>query len=286
MRTALITASKLENSCPGAFALPQAFSRVGAAALRGTYIHGYLEHYLKGGAQAAATYLNSTKAQDPEWREACETFDFPRLEADLYATLGGLPTEVHCEIAYRYLAEDDAVSVVGYSVGRDYQTDDPFAVCGTADAVLVRECPETGRRTVLVVDYKTGAHPVPGDSPQMLFLGACAWRAHRADEGTLAIVQIAHHARPDEPPAEPPYEIKPAPLQPDAPLLAACQTVVDRATAQTLHKAGRDRLLLSILQPSSANCKWCRARPSCPAKRRRLPLSSYLQYPSGGGARR
>lgn len=70
-------------------------------------------------------------------------------------------------------------------------------LAGTADAVVVTECEESGCRTVEVVDLKTGFNDVPSDCEQLKIYGLAAARKFGADRVLATIVQPNTKAAPE-----------------------------------------------------------------------------------------
>lgn len=203
---------------------------------RGTAIHAFLERVMGGMPRAAALALAPLEVS-----ETCEGINLDALPK-------GRP-----EVAYALDVTTGAARELPRTQHRGYGTLGPSEIPGTADLIVP---PAHGRGTWLVVDYKTGydIQTPAADNLQLAFHALCVRALHGVDEVGVAICHIDDLGR---------HRVDAHVLdriELDAALerLRGAHAAVEAARAELA--AGRAPVVHEGLF-----CKWCPAKPSCPA---------------------
>jgi hypothetical protein len=167
--------------CPGAFALPFDDDEVGFPALRGSFVHKYLEHHASSPFESE---LFAVRCASDYLRNLVFAIDADGILADARATAMGDVEHELIEQPFAYL--DGAVQLLDRVPGKERQYP-PDSFGGTGDMVLVT--PEH----VSVVDYKTGSREVLPDHPQMITLAAFAYLVWARPVTTTIVAIDASH---------------------------------------------------------------------------------------------
>jgi hypothetical protein len=218
------------SACPISVRLIRTLPKqpTGDAAKAGTLLHAVFERLLYGGPG-----LNSAEFAELERLGVRKTLALAILESGVKST-----QEVLAEYSIREIALETRVDP-GAVIGRgDFW--------GTADLLGVNE----QSKTLLVLDFKTGRHPVEvADNLQLLAyaLGALDTLTFEPQKIVLAIVQ-------------------PIAFGPLAQTQTISPEVLDRFAEWIGDRAFATDDPQATPQPSAESCRWCPARSICPAE--------------------
>lgn len=240
-------------ACPASAALPQTYQPSGPAAIRGSAIHDVAADMLTEGREAALAKVPQTA----EWRRTVEGFD----PFSLALPWDGIR---HVEVAYAYDLAADRGRVLGYRIGRRYPPTTPAEIRGSADVVI------EARPGLVLVDWKSGQRLESApDNWQIRIYSLMAARAHQQQSVRGVLAYIAEDGS---------VELDSADF--DAMDLAAIAAdlrgvVVAVAAAVEALKRGES----PAVTPGD-HCRWCPAKPACPAFARELAAATAAPAPA------
>lgn len=240
------------HECPASYALPAGEDKPGFPAIRGTYIHKYLElHWVS----PEESELFAIRTESEYLRKLAFCIDADGIVADVRDTAFG---EVEHELLEQPFAyQDGTIRLLERTNDRNTQYP-PGSFGGTADVIIVTDT------MVSVVDYKSGSAPVDPDSPQMRVLAAFAYLVwQRAVSTTILTINASSFSK---------NKCKPVPHYPSSKMwtneeLEGC-TEYMRAIYSRVQQARDDRKkgLPVVTNPDEERqCKWCSSKPYCPS---------------------
>lgn len=235
-------------ACPPSAVLPQTPVPSGAAADRGTAFHTYAADLFLAGREIA---LPRVPAGAP-WRSMCAGFDPYTLPLP-WSTAGAKLVEV----AYAYDVAADSTRVLGYQLGRGYPPHTATELCGSADLVLL--CGDgAGTRWLHLVDWKTGRRGVPAaDHWQLRIYALAAARHHGAERVHVHLVYVGEDGQADPRPED------------SATFDALALDGIAADLRALLAEVAAVDPTAPVVSPGE-HCRYCPARPACPAFAREL----------------
>lgn len=256
MSHAILSASASHRwlACPGSIALSQGLpDTAGQSALEGTAMHEVAAWCLTEGTDAAA-YIGRLVKVDKG-----DSIEIKDHHAALVQTYVDVVRELVATTGGTLLVEQR----VDYSAVLGVQ--DSF---GTADALIL------AGDTLYVIDLKTGQKDVSAEDNtqlQLYALGALEDFGLVADF-TNAVLMISQPSKRSEPSS---WEVSTA----DLAAFGVEASAVAQVAASLLHtKASADEIPPEHLTPGEEQCKYCKAKATCPALRRQISEDVFGEF--------